>query len=264
MMSSLPLGLVSRIEKIRKEDLAETSGRRALKYRGGTLVVLAIEDVAPVKPRVETDTPYVVVFKYGGKEVGVVVSHIIDVVDFLTDIDEDTFRQPGIVGSSIIMDQITLLVDLYGLAAAAMPERFVELEEEEQRARVHKKSTILIVEDSKFFLNQIKGFTEDAGYNVVTALDGVEGLERLDSMQREIDLILTDIEMPNLDGIGFTREVRAKEEFRNMPILALTSVAGDEAEKVALEAGIDEYLIKLDREKVLANIENYLKNGRQN
>ncbi len=261
---AIPLGLVSRIEKIRKEDLAETSGRRALKYRGGTLVVLAIEDVAPVKPRVETDTPYVVVFKYGGKEVGVVVSHIIDVVDFLTDIDEDTFRQPGIVGSSIIMDQITLLVDLYGLAAAAMPERFVELEEEEQRARVHKKSTILIVEDSKFFLNQIKGFTEDAGYNVVTALDGVEGLERLDSMQREIDLILTDIEMPNLDGIGFTREVRAKEEFRNMPILALTSVAGDEAEKVALEAGIDEYLIKLDREKVLANIENYLKNGRQN
>ncbi len=261
---AIPLGLVSRIEKIKKEDLAETSGRRALKYRGGTLVVLAIEDVAPVKPRVETDTPYVVVFKYGGKEVGVVVSHIIDVVDFLTDIDEDTFRQPGIVGSSIIMDQITLLVDLYGLAAAAMPERLVELEEEAQRSKVHKKNTILIVEDSKFFLNQIKGFTEDAGYNVVTALDGVEGLERLDSMQREIDLILTDIEMPNLDGIGFTREVRAKEEFRNMPILALTSVAGDEAEKVALEAGIDEYLIKLDREKVLSNIENYLKNGRQN
>ena len=261
---AIPLGLVSRIEKIRKEDLTETSGRRALKYRGGTLIVLAIEDVAPVKPRVETNSPYVVVFKYGGKEVGVVVSHIIDVVDFLTDIDEDTFRQPGIVGSSIIMDRITLLIDLYGLAAAAMPERLVELEEEVQRSSSHKKNTILIVEDSKFFLNQIKGFTEDAGYNVVTALDGVEGLERLEAMEKEIDLILTDIEMPNLDGIGFTREVRAKREFQDMPILALTSVAGEEAEKAALEVGIDEYLIKLDREKVLSNIENYLQNGRQN
>ena len=261
---AIPLGLVSRIEKIRKEELTETSGRRALKYRGGTLIVLAIEDVAPVKPRVETNTPYVVVFKYGGKEVGVVVSHIIDVVDFLTDIDEDTFRQPGIVGSSIIMDRITLLIDLYGLAAAAMPERLVELEEEVQRGNGHKKNTILIVEDSKFFLNQIKGFTEDAGYNVVTALDGVEGLERLEAMEKEIDLILTDIEMPNLDGIGFTREVRAKREFQDMPILALTSVAGEEAEKAALEVGIDEYLIKLDREKVLSNIENYLQNGRQN
>ncbi len=261
---AIPLGLVSRIEKIRKEELTETSGRRALKYRGGTLIVLAIEDVAPVKPRVETNTPYVVVFKYGGKEVGVVVSHIIDVVDFLTDIDEDTFRQPGIVGSSIIMDRITLLIDLYGLAAAAMPERLVELEEEVQRGSGHKKNTILIVEDSKFFLNQIKGFTEDAGYNVVTALDGVEGLERLEAMEKEIDLILTDIEMPNLDGIGFTREVRAKREFQDMPILALTSVAGEEAEKAALEVGIDEYLIKLDREKVLSNIENYLQNGRQN
>ncbi|RMH65003.1 MAG: response regulator [Calditrichaeota bacterium] len=261
---AIPLGLISRIEKIQSGQLSETSGRRVLKYRGGTLIVLAVEDVAQVKPRVETAHPYVVVFKFGGREVGIVVAHIVDVVDSLTDIDEETFRQPGIVGSSVIMGRITLMLDLYGLAAAAMPEKMVEAEEMERQASRDKQNTILIIEDSKFFLNQIKGFTEDAGYNVVTALDGVEGLEKLQSMEREIDLILTDIEMPNLDGIGFTREVRAKSEFQDLPILALTSVAGEEAEKVALEAGIDEYLIKLDREKVLANIETYLKNGRQN
>lgn len=261
---AFPLGLISRIEKIHKDDLVITSGKTALKYRGGNLIVLSIDDVANVQPRVEVENPYVIVFKFGGHEVGIIVSNIVDVVDSAMNVDEDTFRQPGIVGSAIILDKITLMVDLYGLASAAMPERVLEREEEVQKTHAEKQNTILIVEDSKFFLNQIRGFTEDAGYKVVTALDGLEGLDRLHEAPEEIDLVLTDIEMPNLDGIGFTKEVRAEQQFQKLPILALTSVAGDEAEKIANEAGIDEYLIKLDREKVLKNIEDYLKNGRQN
>jgi two-component system, chemotaxis family, sensor kinase CheA len=261
---AIPLGLISRIEKIQKDELVQTSGKVALKYRGGNLIVLSIEEVANVKPRTDVEHPYVVIFQFGGREVGVIVSHIVDVVESNITVDEDTFRQPGIIGSAIIMDKITLMLDLYGLATAAMPERVVERQEEAKGHSKNKKNTILIVEDSKFFLKQIKGFTEDAGYNVLTALDGLEGLHELQEAKDEINLILTDIEMPNMDGIQFTREVRSKSEFHDMPILALTSVAGAEAEQVAIDAGIDEYLIKLDREKVISNIENYITNGRQN
>ncbi|MCB0283020.1 MAG: chemotaxis protein CheW [Calditrichaeota bacterium] len=260
---AIPLGLISRIEKIHKSDPVMTSGRLALKYRGSNLIVLSVEDVANVKPRVESENPYVIIFEFGGKEVGVIVSHIIDVVETSAEIDEDTFRQPGIVGSAVILDKITLMLDLYGLAAAAMPERMIERENERLQKSTKKQNTILIVEDSKFFLKQISGFTEDAGYKVVTALNGEEALERL-HQEKEIDLILTDIEMPAMDGIELTRRVRSEERYRNMPILALTSVAGDEAERVAMDAGIDEYLIKLDREKVLSNIASYLENGRMN
>jgi len=59
-----------------------------------------------------------------------------------------------------------------------------------------------------------------------------------------------------------TERLRAQNQFDQIPIIALTSVAGDLAEQRALEAGIDEYLIKLDREKVLERVKNYLKNGR--
>jgi len=215
---AIPLGLISRVEKIHKDDPIETSGKMALKYRGGNLIVLSIEDVANVKPRKEVEHPYVVIFQYRGKEIGVIVSHIVDILETDIKIDGETFRQPGIAGSAILREKITLLLDLYGLASGSISEEETIAEAEVvSSSKLQQKNTILIVEDSKFFLNQIKGFTEDAGYNVVTALDGLEGLDMLNS-DDQIDLILTDIEMPNMDGLQFSKEVRNNMRFKEMPI----------------------------------------------
>ncbi len=258
---AIPLGLVSRIEKIKTSDIETTSGKKTIKYRGSSLVLCSIEDAANVKPREEKENIFVIIFPFAGKEVGVLVSEIIDVIDSTVAIDEETFRQPGVLGSAIMMDHTTLLLDLYGIISAVMPDWVAENKIEIEQ-KTDGSSTILIVEDSSFFLNQIKGFTESAGYNVVTAMDGIEGAEAAENPNNNIDLILTDIEMPQMDGVQMTERLRAQERFNSIPILALTSVAGDLAEQRAIDAGIDEYLIKLDREKVLERVNHYLKNGR--
>jgi len=258
---AIPLGLVSRIEKIKKSDIEITSDKKTIKYRGASMLLCSIEEVANVKPCKDVENPFVIIFPFAGKEVGILVSQIIDVIDSSVEIDEETFRQPGVLGSAILVERTTLLLDLYGIISAIMPEWVAE-----QKAEIEKKSdemgTILIVEDSSFFLNQIKGFTESAGYNVITAMDGIEGAEAMENLDNNIDMILTDIEMPNMDGVQMTERLRAQEQFKQVPILALTSVAGDLAEQRALDAGIDEYLIKLDREKVLERVEHYFKMGR--
>ena len=258
---AIPLGLVSRLEKIKKSDIEITSGKQTIKYRGSSLLLCSIESVANVNPREDVENPFVIIFPFAGKEVGVLVSQIIDVIDSSVEIDEETFRQPGILGSAILMETTTLLLDLYGLITVLMPEWVAE-----QKSVLEHKSeaqaTLLIVEDSSFFLNQIKGFTEDAGYNIITAMDGIGGVEAMENPDNKVDLILTDIEMPNLDGVEMTERIRSQDQFRKIPILALTSVAGDLAEQRALDAGIDEYLIKLDREKVLERVKFYLENGR--
>jgi two-component system chemotaxis sensor kinase CheA len=257
----IPLGLVSRIEKINKSEIEETSGKKTIKYRGGSLLLCSIEDVANVKPREDVERPFVIIFPFAGKEVGILISQIVDVVTTGGDIDEETFRQPGVLGSSIIMEHTTLLLDLYGIVSTIMPEWVDERKIETKRTKAGK-STILLIEDSKFFLNQVKNFVEDAGYEVLTALDGVEGLEVMKERGSEIDLILTDIEMPNMDGVEFAEQIRNNKAFFQLPMIALTSVAGEEAEKRAFDAGIDEYLIKLDREKVLERVAYYIKEGR--
>jgi len=74
----------------------------------------------------------------------------------------------------------------------------------------------------------------------------------------DIALVLTDIEMPNMDGLEFTRRLRQREQSARLPVIAVTSVAGDAAELAGREAGIDDYLVKLDREQILRSVQRLL------
>jgi len=253
---AIPLSLISRIEKIPAHAIETSGGRRYMQYRGGTLRLLALEEVAHVTPRAEAETLSVIVFATGGREIGLMVSSIIDVLEAEVVFDDMTFRQPGILGSAIIMGHTTLLVDLFGLVATALPDWVMR--PERAVTQLGTQPTVLIVEDSHFFLHHIKSFVEEAGYHVLTAMDGLEALQVLEQHGETINLVLTDIEMPNLDGLGLTARLRNDPRFALLPIIAVTSVSGEAAEKRGLEAGINEYLIKLDQDKILASMAQHL------
>lgn len=257
---AIPLGLVSRIERINRSQIEVAGGRRAMKYRNSSLVLFAIEDAASVKPCDDTEHLFVIVFSVSDREVGLIVSQIVDTLDTSGAVDQITFRQPGILGSAILHDETTLLVDLFGVVGAVEPAWITKASEDD--VQLNADTTILIVEDSKFFLNQMVNFVTDIGYNALTAEDGQLALKVMEENVGRIDLILTDIEMPNMDGLAFTRAVRDDSRFEHLPIVAVTSVAGEAAEKRGLDAGIDSYLIKLDREQILNTMAHYLKNGR--
>lgn len=257
---AIPLTLISRIERIKATDIAITGGRRNIHYRNTSLPLFGVEEVANVSYRDESkELCYVVVFTICDREVGILMNEIIDIIETSALIDDTTHKQPGIIGSLIIEQQITLLLDLYGIVATIMPEwaiptqdTFID-DDEGSGGR-----NILIVEDSLFFLNQIKIFMEESGYIAYTAEDGLLALDVLAS--EEIDLIITDIEMPNMDGLELTREIRKQPQYANLPIIAVTSVAGEAAEEAGRLAGINDYLIKLDREKIITHVNHYLQN----
>ena len=262
----IPLGLVARIEKIKASDVEVTGGRKAIKYRGGTLPLFALEEVAKVTPRTSSDNLVVVVFKVGGREVGLMLSEIIDIVETDAKIDDVTYSQPGIYGSAVINSRITLLVDLYGLVYTVMPhwkkETRSEVKPQGGSVKDGCKPTVLIAEDSRFFLTQIKSFMEDSGYDVITAEDGLDAWKTLDANADKVNIVLTDIEMPNMDGFEFTERTRHDHRFDALPIIAVTSIAGSEPEARAKQVGLDEYLIKLDRDEILKKCSHYLKHGR--
>ena len=253
---AIPLSLVSRIEKISARQIEITGGRRNMQYRNASLPLFTVDQAATVAPLNGQATHYyVVVFPFGEREVGVMVSEIIDIIKVAVDVDDATHKQPGIMGSAIILQQITMLVDLFGIVATVMPDwlKHTSIAAPENG----KGQNILVVEDSKFFNKQICDFVSAAGYTTFSAMDGVEALAVLE--KQSIDLVLTDIEMPNMDGLELTTRIRADLRWAKLPIIALTSVAGEAAEKRGLKAGINEYMIKLDREKTIHNINRYLR-----
>ena len=102
--------------------------------------------------------------------------------------------------------------------------------------------TVLTVDDSRTMRDMLLMALEDAGYTVIQAVDGVDGLETLDA--KGADVIITDINMPKLDGFGFIERVRQNEAHRATPILVLTARDTLEDKLRGYAEGADDYLVK--------------------
>ncbi|HLK23952.1 MAG TPA: response regulator [Caulobacteraceae bacterium] len=102
--------------------------------------------------------------------------------------------------------------------------------------------TILTVDDSRTMRDMLRLALAEAGFKVVQAIDGAEGLERLAS--DGADVIITDINMPNLDGLGFIERVRADQRHRAIPILVLTTESEPDMKERARQAGATGWIVK--------------------
>ncbi len=258
----VPLNQVERIEKITRDNIEILGGKRIMKYRGGTLNLISIDDVASVKPLADTDNLLVIVFNIARKPVGLLATGPVDALEVPADIDDSTLAQTGIMGSIIIGEETTMLVNVYDLVNTLFPDWDEQKNSGPHLAAVAEEETpptILIAEDSRFFRNQVRGYMTEVGYNVIEAEDGAEALQMLEQYGDEITLLVTDIEMPNMDGFELTQKIRADKRFASLPVIALTTLASEEDMAHGKAVGIDEYHIKLDKERLMVSVHDYVK-----
>ncbi|NOQ46267.1 MAG: response regulator [Desulfobulbaceae bacterium] len=255
---AVPLNQVERVEKIKRKDIEEVGGRRVMQYRGGSLPLVSIDEVAMVQPLSDQDDLIVIVFHLAGKDIGLLAVGPIDAIKISADIDDVTLKQTGIMGSAIISGHTTMLVDIFELVQTINPEWFDQLAISEIKDD-EIAPTILIVEDSNFFRNQVKSYMEEAGFSVLEGEDGVVALHVLEDHYDEITMVVTDIEMPNMNGFELTEKIKTEPRFSHLPVIALTTLAAEEDIAQGKAVGIDEYHIKLDKERLMECVLRYAK-----
>ena len=254
---AVPLDQVSRIEKIKADRIELVSGKRVIQYREITLPLFTIDEVANVKPLEDNEDLQVIVFNITGKEAGLLTTGPVDAMEISVDIDDNTLKQTGIMGSAIIGEYTTLLVDIYEMMEALNPDWFTGREKDIQIEK-DKVSTILLAEDSNFFRKKVKDILEDEGYNVIEAEDGMIAWNLLKEHADKVALVVTDIEMPNMDGLSLTLKIKEDKRFSNLPVITLTCLAGEEDIKKGEAIGVDDYNIKLDKESLMKSIQTHL------
>ena len=117
---------------------------------------------------------------------------------------------------------------------------------------------VLIVDDSKTVRNLVAFILKAEGIKVTTAEDGLDGLEKLYSMP-EVDLILTDINMPRMDGFSFIIAVREQDAYKDIPIIILSTEGGEEDIQKGIRLGANLYMVKpAQPEKIVRNIKMLL------
>ena len=104
------------------------------------------------------------------------------------------------------------------------------------------KKTILIVDDSEFVRSYHSYILEQAHFEVVTAVDGSDGLEKL--YANSFDLVLTDINMSNMDGYEFIKRVRSDEKYNSLPIIIVSTESEAKDKMKGFDAGANLYIVK--------------------
>jgi two-component system chemotaxis sensor kinase CheA len=253
---AVPLSLVSRLEKIKNTDIEITGGKEVIRYRNTSMPIVRLENYIGIAPPPEIEEAYIIVFELNNQNIGFFVSKILDAIEVKMALDKETFQRPGLLGSSIIHNKITLLLDVYAIIEMFDPSWFVRKRKSTVREKKSRKIKILLVEDSQFWRAMEQSYLESAGYTVFLGENGEDGLEKLQSTH--IDLIIVDLDMPVMDGFEMTRQVRSMEKYKHLPVIAVTALTDDEDRQKAMAVGVDQYILKLDKGVMLESIEDML------
>jgi two-component system chemotaxis sensor kinase CheA len=253
----IPMELVARLERVPTDQIDSVGGQQVLQYRGGTLPLLSLEGYVACKPREEAAHIHVAVFAAAQREIGLLVPELFDIRSVPTQVDTFTFREPGILGSLVYEHKTVRLVDLHELTRKAHPEWY-DAQPVPQTSE-GAAPRILLVEDSDFFRKQLAGFLETAGYEVQGCEDGHIAWNTLQAPDSHFDLVVTDIEMPNMNGIELAECIRSNPRWAQLPVIAVSSLAGEDDILRGRRVGIDEYHVKLDREQLMASVARLLR-----
>ena len=239
---AVPLGLVTRLEEIAADKLELSNGRHMVQYRDQLMPLVQMNGVSVATSGVQP----ILVFADDGRSMGLVVDEIIDIVEERLHI-EVAGSGEGILGSAVIKGQATEVIDVGHFLPMAFADWFSR---KEMRPSAGAQS-VLLVDDSAFFRNMLAPVLKAAGYRVRVAPNAQEGLVALRSGQA-FDVVLTDIEMPDMNGFEFAETIRADQHLSAMPIIALSSMVSPAAIERGRLAGFHDYVAKFDRPGLIA------------
>jgi two-component system, chemotaxis family, sensor kinase CheA len=177
-----------------------------MKYRGGSLPLFSIDQVASVSPMAETENLLVIVFMVGGREIGLLAIGPVDAVETNLNIDGSTLRQPASWDrpSSMIKRRCWWI----SMKSCVRPEPPMVQGSRKVKTGPGKSAPHSVRRRLQFFPQPSQRLHGKEGFEVIEAEDGLIAWDLLHKNKKNISLVVTDIEMPNMDGFALTRKIK--------------------------------------------------------
>jgi two-component system chemotaxis sensor kinase CheA len=248
----LPVEFVHTSRRVREEDIFTLEGRPAVLLDGQPVIAARLADLLelPAGERAATppDTLACIVLQAGDERLGLLADDLLA--------EEEVVPKPlgaplqrvrnvsalAMLGSGeicAVLNPVDLLRSSHkGIRMAEGGVRSTELAMRSEAT----KAVVLLVEDSALIRAMEKRILEDGGYEVVTAVDGVDALNALSS--HPFAAVVSDIVMPNMDGLALTARIRAEPRHKELPVILVTTLASDEDKRRGLDAGANAYIPK--------------------
>ena len=240
---AVPLSLVTRLEEIDVGSIETTGGRHVVQYRGHLMPLICPGENVRIR---ESGSQPLLVFSDGERSMALVVDQIVDIVEEEFEIDPSD-GWPGVLGSAIVKGEATDILDVGHYLPLAYTGWFGS--STSQKSKRH----LLLVDDSAFFRNMLVPVLRAAGYTVTTAASGHEAFGMIRS-GRNFDVIVTDLQMPGMDGLALARALRAENASAQIPLIALSAMTTPDMIERVRRAGFHDFVAKFDRQGLIAAI----------
>ncbi|MBT4890732.1 MAG: response regulator [Rhodospirillales bacterium] len=255
-LKAVPLALIARLEEVDLSAVETVHGTHVVNYREHIMPLI------PFDPSFQFESEGrqpVLVFTDRDRSMGLVVDEIVDIVDekLVIELVSDTV---GVVGTATIAKKATDIIDSSYYLTKAFPDWFGS--SDTGTASVQDRRALL-VDDSQFFRNLLTPLLSVAGWEV-RAVESAEEALKLRENGQEFDVIISDIEMPGMNGFEFAESVRSGGAWSTTPMVAL-SVSASEADFVkGRDAGFDDYVAKHDRDALVTTLAQTISMAAQN
>lgn len=241
---AMPMAYVERTQRIPLEDVQAADGGAIAAQASGEPLRLFWLAAAMGEAREEDRRALmVVVVEHGRSSIGLVVAEVIGEAEFVVrPLPWNLARVPGVAGAAVLGDgRLAVVLHVGAVVASAGNDPHVG-EQTVRATETRAARTVLVVDDSVTSRILVRNILDSAGYQTLVATDGEEAWDIL--KRHAVDLVVTDVEMPKLDGHGLTRRIRQLPETQGIPVIMVTSLARPEDIALGSESGADEYIVK--------------------
>jgi two-component system chemotaxis sensor kinase CheA len=247
---AIPIDMIEACALISNNQLFTMEGRDVICINDQPISVALLADLlnipheAPVR---QQDKLSCVILKVNGKRVAALVDAILEEQQVVVSPANFLFGSIRTLAGATILKtgRVCVVLNVYDLIKDLDKGMLTTLSMAHKSKLEERKKKILFVDDSYVARIMIKKILEEEDFDVILAEDGVDALAKL-SRDPSIDAIVTDLEMPKMNGINLIKKVRLIQNYYSLPIILFTAVTSEELRKEGLEAGATAYLVKSD------------------
>lgn len=252
MYYALPVEFVQTTLLVSKREIFALEGSQTIVLDGQPVSVAPLTNLLELSLSVPAEAKTAdtvskmlpcIILQLGNERLGLLVDALLDQQDVVLKPQSKLLRRiRNISGATILSTgQVCMILNPQDLLLTVR-KRPSGMTAQKAIERAKSKQTILLVEDSITIRTQVKRILEGVGYEVVAAVDGLDGFNKL--RMQNFDAVISDVQMPNLDGLGLAAKIRQYKEYSELPIILVTTLASDEDKRRGAEAGANAYLTK--------------------
>lgn len=251
----IPIDFIEKMVLVAHNDIFQVEGTPVILWEEKPLSVAWLKDLLDLKTEKEktkiiTKIPCVIL-SIGSEKIGVFTDKILEEQNVILKPQSKLLQKiPNLFGATILTSgEVCMIIDPRKLLQVSLTGKGIETLTT-NLTKIITKPRVLLVEDSIPIRTQVKRILISAGYDVTVAVDGLEGFNTL-MATKDFDVIVSDVEMPNLNGLEMTARIRQYSEYDELPIVLVTTLATEADKRRGAEAGANAYLTKGDFDQTL-------------